>query len=193
MPKIGWAGEMNRRSRLSIDTEERWFALQVKTRHEKAVSLALEGKGVSVFLPQYRSRSQWSDRVKDIEKPLFPGYVFGRFDPRYRLPILTTPNVQSIVGNSKTPIAVPDEEIEAVRAIVESRLAFEPWPFLQVGQRVEITRGALSGLAGVLLQIKKSWRVVVSVHLIQRSVAVELDSDAVQAENAPQQYLAARS
>ncbi|MEO7648832.1 MAG: UpxY family transcription antiterminator [Bryobacteraceae bacterium] len=175
-----------------IESGESWFALQVKTRYEKAVGLALESKGIPVFFPQYRSRNQWSDRVKEIEKPLFPGYIFSRFDPRYRLPILTTPNVQLIVGNSKTSIAVTDEEIEAVKAIVRSRLAFEPWPLLQIGQRVEITRGALSGLAGVLIQIKKSWRVVVSVNLIQRSVAVEVDSEAVRLGSNPVKVLSAR-
>ncbi|MFN3322411.1 MAG: transcription termination/antitermination protein NusG [Bryobacteraceae bacterium] len=155
----------------------RWFALRVKARHEKNIAWVLRQKGYEEFLPLYHCERKWSDRMKQLELPLFPGYVFCRFDPRHRLPILTTPGVALIVGNGKTPEPVEDQEIEVLQAVVHSRLSAQPWPFLQVGQRVRIVRGALCGLEGLLVDFRKSLRLVVSVTLLQRSVAVEVDQE----------------
>jgi len=152
-----------------------WFALTIKRNWEKHVAELLRGKGYECFLPQYRSRRRWSDRYKEIELPLFPGYVFCRFDPTRRLPILTTPGVVTVVGNGRVPIPVDDSEIAAVRRVVSADLQVQPWPYLHVGQRVAIEDGVLAGLEGILLDVKKSWRLVVSVDLLQRSVAVEVD------------------
>ncbi len=159
----------------SPKSELQWFALRVRAQHEKLVASSLHSKGYEDFLPLYRCRRRWSDRIKEIELPLFPGYVFCRFDVHRRLPILITPDVLLIVGAGKIPVPVDDDEIAALQSVVKSGLQAEPWPFLQVGQRVRIDRGALEGLEGILTEIKKPYRLVVSVTLLQRSVAVEID------------------
>src|SRR5713226_1928435 len=147
-----------------------WFALQVKSRYENSVATHLAGKGYEWFLPLQKSRRRWSDRIKEIEQPLFPGYVFCRFDPLARLPILITPGVIRIVGIGKTPIPIEDSEILSIQTIVKSGLPSQPWPFLQIGERVRIDSGPLEGLEGILLQSKANHRLVVSVTLLQRSV-----------------------
>jgi transcription antitermination factor NusG len=152
-----------------------WFALQVKPRHEKVAAQALERKGFEQFLPVYRARRRWSDRVKEVHLPLFPGYAFCRFDPLNRLPVLTIPNVVHVVGFGKTPAPVADVEIASLQAIVKSGLPALPWPFLKIGQFVRIDSGPLIGVTGLLLEIKNGHRLVVSVTLLQRSVAVEID------------------
>jgi transcription antitermination factor NusG len=108
---------------------------------------------------------------------LFPGYVFCRVHMHNRLPVLTTPGVVSIIGAGKEPLPVSEEEIEAVRTIVKSKLFASPWPFLRVGEEVEITRGPLTGVRGIFVKIKTNFRLVVSVTLLRRSVAVEIDGD----------------
>jgi transcription antitermination factor NusG len=152
-----------------------WFALQVRSRYEKNVAAFLDGKGYEWLLPTYRSRRRWSDRMKDVELPLFPGYLFCRFDPQDRLPILKTPGMISIVGTAKIPTAVSEAEIEALRTLVRSGLPRQPWPFLQVGQRVRIEHGSLFGLEGILLRHKGQDRLVLSISLLQRSTAVEIE------------------
>jgi transcription antitermination factor NusG len=159
---------------LSTHTDQ-WFALRIKPQREKIVASALRSKGYEEFLPLYRCRRRWSDRIKEMDLPLFPGYVFCRFDVHSRLPILVTPGVLLIVGVGKTPSPVDDSEIAALQSIVKSGLQAEPWPFLKIGQRVRIEHGSLEGVEGILVAIKKPYRLVVSVTLLQRSVAVEID------------------
>jgi len=161
---------------LNLGTSLLWFALQVRTRYEKNVASFLDGKGYEWFLPTYMSRRRWSDRTKELELPLFPGYLFCRFDPQERLPILKTPGMISIVGTAKTPTPVDASEIVALRTLVTSGVPRKPWPFLKVGQRVRIEQGALAGLEGILLKIKGTDRIILSVSLLQRSVAAEVDS-----------------
>lgn len=169
-------GSSNFNQAMSLDLGLPWFALQVRTRYERNVASFLEGKGYEWFLPTYISRRRWSDRVKQLELPLFPGYLFCRFNPEERLPILKTPGLISIVGTARTPTPVDASEIVALRTLVNSDLPRQPWPFLKVGQRVRIECGALAGLEGILLQIKGRDRIVLSVTLLQRSVAAEVDS-----------------
>ncbi|MGC9970670.1 MAG: transcription termination/antitermination NusG family protein [Bryobacteraceae bacterium] len=155
----------------------RWFALQVKSRHEAIAAAILENKGYDKFLPLCRSRRLWSDRIVHLDLPLFPGYVFCRFDPGDRsVPILTTPGVVRIVGIGGHAVPVDDAEIAAIQSIIKSGLAAEPWPYLQLGNIVRIQYGALSGLEGLLVEKKKRHRLVVSITILQRSVAVEIDS-----------------
>jgi transcription antitermination factor NusG len=154
-----------------------WFALTVKSNHERAAAGALEYKGLQSFLPLCRARRRWSDRFRELDVPLFAGYVFCRFQREERSRVLACPGVTSVVGFGRAPEAVPEEEIEAVRRMVASSLPVTPWPFLRVGERVRIEAGPLSGLEGILTQLKDSWRVVVSVELLQRSVAAEVDRD----------------
>jgi transcription antitermination factor NusG len=153
-----------------------WYALRVQTRTASLASKTLHAKGYEAFLPLYQSRRNWSDRIKQLELPLFPGYLFCRFDPFDRLvPVVTTPGVISIVGAGKTPIQIREEEIEAIKQVVRSGLAVQPWPYLPVGCRVYIERGPLAGLEGIVTSADKVDRLVISVSLLQRSVAVTID------------------
>jgi transcription antitermination factor NusG len=152
-----------------------WFALQTKSRSENFVATQLRGKGYEPFLPVYKSRRRWSDRFKELELPLFPGYMFCRFNPLDRLPILVTPGVLQIVGAGKSPTPVDDAEIATIQTCIQSGVPRQPWPFPQIGQRVRVEYGPLRGLEGVLLSIKGGHRLVLSVTLLQRSVAVQLD------------------
>ena len=161
------------------DASAQWYALTVKPRHEKAAAQNLRLKGLEDFSPVYRARRRWSDRIKELELQLFPGYVFCRFSYARRLDVLNTAGVTSIVGFGKTPAPVDDSEILSVRAIIESGYPALPWPYLRVGQRVRIQEGCLAGLAGTLVREKDVYRVVVNVELLQRSVAVEMDRFAV--------------
>src|SRR5580700_1215529 len=112
----------------SPQTINSWYAIRVRSKFERAVSVALEGKGYDQYLPLHRSRRTWSDRAKDLYLPLFPGYLFCRFDVQVRLPILTTLGVISIVGIGRVPVAVPDHEIDAIQAVIRSGLHLQPWP-----------------------------------------------------------------
>jgi transcription antitermination factor NusG len=152
-----------------------WYALRIQSRLGSLASTTLRGKGYQEFFPLYRSHRRWSDRTKELELPLFPGYSFCQFDVNDRLPILTTPGVIGIVGAGKTPVPVDEKEIEAVRAILRSGLAALPWPFLRVGSKVYLERGPLAGLEGMITNTDKVYRLIVSVNLLQRSVAVEID------------------
>jgi transcription antitermination factor NusG len=162
---------------ISSMENHRWFALCIRAQHEKKVAATLRSKGYEEFLPLYRCRRRWSDRFKELDLPLFPGYLFCRFDVNKRLPILVTPDVRLILGNGKTPIPVEDSEIEALKCIVQSGLQAEPWPYLEIGQKVRIERGSLEGVEGILLALKKPHRLVVAVTLLQRAVAVEISQD----------------
>jgi transcription antitermination factor NusG len=153
-----------------------WYAIRVRSKFEHVASAVLSGKGYEQFLPLYRSSRQWSDRSKTLDLPLFPGYLFCRFDAEDRLlPILTTPGVISIVGAGRIPVAIPDREIEAIQTIIASGLLPQPWPHLSVGSRVVIERGPLAGIEGITLDVNKRHRLIISVPLLQRSVAVEID------------------
>ncbi len=165
----------------TFDSQLPWFALQVNSRKENRIFAHLVGQGYECFLPKYKAVRQWSDRRKEIESPLFPGYLFCRFNPLQRLPILKTPGVMEIVGCNRKPIPIDEQEIQAIQRMMESSLARQPWPYLEVGERVRIQSGALRGLAGILVALKGNYRLVLSVTLLKRSVAVEIDAAAVQA------------
>ncbi len=152
-----------------------WFAVRVRPQHERTALRILDAKGYEGFLPSFRVKRRWSDRYKETEFPLFPGYLFCRFDPEFRMPVISTPGVVYIVSTGNVPAAVDDAEVEAVRRMVNSGLRIQGWPYLQAGQRVRIHCGPLHGLEGVLLEVKNETRLVVSVTLLQRSVAAEID------------------
>jgi transcription antitermination factor NusG len=137
--------------------------------------LLLENAGYECYLPTSKNTRQWSDRTKDVEVPLFPGYLFCRMNPHNRLPVLMTPGVLQIVGVGKTPIPVEEEEIAAIQRVGKSGLPTMPWPYLEVGHVVRIEEGPLRGLTGIVQKIKSGLKLVLSVSLLQRSVAVEID------------------
>ena len=157
------------------ENRDRWFALRVKSNCEKIVAALANTRGFEEFVPTYQSRRRWSDRTKVVDFPLFPGYVFCRLDPQRRLPLLTIPGVLHFVGIGKTPVPIEDAEIEAIRHAVRSGLSTEPWPFLETGNRVVLTEGPLAGLEGILAGTAKPDRLIVSVTLLKRSVAVAID------------------
>jgi transcription antitermination factor NusG len=152
-----------------------WYALQVRSRREAFVATHLEGQGFECFLPLYQSKRRWSDRVKEIEQPLFPGYLFCRLDLCNRGPLLMTPGVQQIVGVGRTPMPVEETEMESIRQVLSSGLPSLPWPYMHVGERVRVNYGSLVNLEGILVNFKGSNRVVLSVTLLQRSVALEIE------------------
>jgi transcription antitermination factor NusG len=154
-----------------------WFALRVRSHYEAAVKTHLEYRGFETFLPTYSSRRRWSDRVKDIEVPLFTGYLFCRLNPLNRLPVVSAPGVVHIVGIGRRPVPVAECEIAAIQAAIKSGLPRQPWPFMRLGERVRIERGPLSGVEGILLGFKGQQRLVLSVTLLQRSVAVQIEQD----------------
>jgi transcription antitermination factor NusG len=153
-----------------------WYALQVRSRKEQHVSSQIVSRGLECLLPTYKSIRKWSDRTKELEQPLFPGYLFCRFDFQERRPLITIPGVLQIVGNGRIAIPVSDDEIAALRLAVSSEMPKQPWPYLEIGQRVRVNYGTLSGLEGILVNVKGNHRVVVSVSLLQRSVAMEVES-----------------
>lgn len=154
---------------------ELWYAIHVRTRWERSTAIILGGKGYDAFLPTYKTKKRWSGRLKEISSPLFPGYVFCRFDVTKRLPILVTPGVINVVGRGRIPVPVEEHEMSAIQAIASSGLTAEPWPYLKVGQRVRIEDTALQGMEGILIGFRGSRRIVVSVSLLCRSVALEID------------------
>ena len=161
----------------SSDTVRQWFAIRVKSRCEKMVASIARNKGIEEFLPLYYSRRRRPDRFKTVELPLFPGYVFCRLDPQYRLPLLVSPGVLHFVGIGKLPAPIDDEEMSSIQCVLRSGSKVEPWPFLQVGQRVSVEYGPLAGVEGLLIEAHKQHRVVVSVMLLRRSVAAEIERD----------------
>ena len=147
----------------------------VRTSREKTANLLLENAGYECFLPISKDMRRWSDRMKEVEVPLFPGYLFCRMDPHNRLPVLMTPGVIQIVGVGKTPIPVREEEIAAIQRVGKSGLSTMPWPYMQVGHVARIEDGPLRGMSGIVIKIKSGLKLVLSVNLLQRSVAVEID------------------
>jgi len=158
----------------------KWYALRAKSRHENTVAAHLQARGYESFLPLYKSQRRWSDRFKEIELPLIPGYVFCRFNPLNRLPILSIPGVVHVVGTGRIPVAIDEAEIAALQKAVKSGLARQPWPFLEIGHKVRIEHGPLCGVEGILLGFRGHQRLVLSVTLLQRSVAVQVDEAWVQ-------------
>ena len=156
-----------------------WYALQVRMRYERVVAEYLTGLEYEWFLPVCKDRKRWSDRIKYVELPLFPGYLFCRFDAQNRLPILKTPGVVQIVGYNRQPVPVDEAEIAAIQTLVSSGLPNQPCSFVEIGDRVEIGSGPLRGLEGILIESRGRHKFVLSVSLLQRSVAVEIDAMSV--------------
>lgn len=156
-----------------------WYALQLRTRWESSTATMLSNKGFETFLPTYKISRRGRDKSFDVPAPLFPGYLFCRFNVFDRLPVLITPGVIAVVGNGRTPIPVENSELEAIRKMVSTGWSVEPCPYLEVGQLVRIEEGALRGVEGILTAFKGVQRIVVSISLLRRSVALEIDRSMV--------------
>ena len=152
-----------------------WFAIRVRSRAEQLAGTALSGRGYEVFVPTYLECRRYSSCVKKVDAALFPGYLFCRLDVNRRLPVLSTAGVEHIVSIAGVPQPIEDCEIAAIRTVVESKFATVPWPYLGAGNAVRIEFGPLAGIEGLVVSEKSRERLVLSVHLLQRSVAVEIE------------------
>lgn len=153
-----------------------WFAVYVRPRHEKNVLAILGSKGYEAFLPLYTRRAKYG---KKFDLPLFPGYLFCRFDSRATYPILTTAGVLSILGQGGRPQAVPVEDIRSVRTVVQSGLTPVSWPYVSPGEQICLDCGPLRGARGIVLDIRDKKWLVISIEILQRSVAVKLELDSL--------------
>jgi transcription antitermination factor NusG len=156
-----------------------WHALYTRHQHEKSVAQVLANKGHEVFLPLVCATHQWRDRAKQLSLPLFPCYVFIRGGFERRLQILSTPGIINVVGCAGDPATIPQAQIDSVRRMIESPLRVEPHPFLQCGDKVRVEAGPLRGIEGLLVRQKNVFRLVVSVEILGRAAAVEIDISCV--------------
>jgi transcription antitermination factor NusG len=163
-------------TRVDVEPSAPWHALYTRHQHEKTIADLLTKKGFEVFLPLYQATHRWKDRTKALSLPLFPSYVFVRGGLDRQLQIITTPGVYMILAVAGRAAVIPEEEISAVQRMVASALPVEPYPFLKCGDRVRVTSGALEGIEGILVRKKNSVRLVLSVELLMKSVAVEVDA-----------------
>lgn len=155
--------------------ESPWFALVVRSRWEKCAATSLASKGYSCLLPVCKERRRWSDRWKELEMPLFPGYLFCRFNTYERCGVLSVPGVLSIVGIGRIPAPVDPQEMAAVELVGRIGYPALPWSFVEIGETVRLDRGPLQGLTGIVLQCKSESKLILSVTLLKRSIAVEID------------------
>ena len=152
-----------------------WYALRTRSRHEKVVRDQLLHQGIEPLLPTVKRLNQWKDRKKEVEVPLFLGYCFVRFTSDQKLSVLKTTGVVDIVGGGQRPEPIPDEEISAIQMLMTSVLRYDPHPYLQEGMKVEVIRGPLQGVHGILLRKDKRHRLILGVRLIQQAAAVEIN------------------
>ena len=158
------------------DSKPGWYAIYTRHHHEKTVSRLLSNKGFEIFLPSLTVTRCWKDRTKELSLPLFPCYVFLWGTLMRRVEIVTTPGFHSFVGFGDQPVTIPQEEIEAVRQALTSGSRVESYPYLQYGDKVRINSGPLEGIEGILVRKKNTFRLVLSVELLEKSVAVEVDA-----------------
>ena len=157
-------------------SDPQWVAVYTVARHEKAVARQLEERRIETFLPLYRSLHRWKDRRKEVELALFPSYVFVRIAARNKLPVLQVPGVVSIVTFNGEMAALPEQDINALRNGLDHQVCAEPCPYLKVGKRVRVVRGPMAGAEGILSRKKDKYRFVISVDVLMRSVALEVDA-----------------
>jgi len=161
---------------ISVGSHATWYAVHTRHQHEKTVALALASKGFEVFLPLYAAPHRWKDRTKVVSLPLFPGYAFFKGDPSRRLQVLTTPGIHSIVSYAGQLAAIPANEIEDLRRVIESGAPAEPHPFLTRGDRVRVKGGPFAGVEGILVRKRNLYRLVLSIEMLGKAAAVEVDA-----------------
>jgi transcription antitermination factor NusG len=160
--------------------ENDWYALHTRYQHEKSVADLLAMKGFQTFLPTYRTTRQWKDRKKQLSLPLFPGYLFVEDAADRKLQVVNTPGVCSIISVAGVPAVIASDEIASIRRAVESVYAVEPHPFLNDGDTVRVMSGPLSGIEGILARKKDTYRLVISIQMLGRSAAVEIDASEIE-------------
>jgi transcription antitermination factor NusG len=164
-----------------------WFAVHTRHQHEGMVARYLASKGIEVFLPQYTAVRQWSDRIKKLSLPLFPCYLFLRAGSDHGHSARSTPGVLGLVGFAGVPAVISHTEIEAIRRTIARGAEIEPYPFLKFGDWVRVKSGPLEGIEGILVRNKSHYRLVLSVELVQKSAAVEVDAWMVERVRRPPQ------
>ena len=157
-------------------SDRQWYVAQTRSRHEKLVSRQAADRGIECFLPLYRSIRQWKDRRKQVDLPLFPGYVFAKLTSQERRAVLEVPGIVRFVSCGANPATLPEDEMEALRNGLAQRTFAQPHPYLQVGCKVRVVRGPFAGAQGLLLRKKNRITVVISIDLIMRSIAVHVDA-----------------
>jgi transcription antitermination factor NusG len=173
--QIDQTNQMNQTNQTNQTNNSHWYALRTKSRHEKVVRDQLDRQGIEQLLPTVRRLSQWKDRKKEIDVPLFSGYCFVRFGKGTKPSVQKVAGVVEIVGSGGRPEPIPDGEIENLKTLMSSVLPYDPHPYLHEGMVVEVVRGPLRGVRGVLLRKEKRHRLVVGIRLIQQAAAVEID------------------
>jgi transcription antitermination factor NusG len=153
----------------------RWYALHTRANHEKCLAEQFTQLSVEHYLPLYESVRRWKDRRKTLQLPLFPGYILVRIDLRDRLRVLQAPGAARLVGFNGTPLPLQDSEIDGLRQKLTGQVRVEPHPYLQIGRRVRVKCGTLAGLEGILIRKKQKYRIVLSIEMLQRSIAAEVD------------------
>ena len=164
----------------SLESNAQWSAVHTRHQHEKIAATILAIKGFETFLPTYNVIRQWKDRKKRISLPLFPGYLFVADVCERRPQVLSTPGVCAILSTEGAPAIIPSYEIEAIRRTVSSRYDIEPHPFMKQGDRVRVHSGPLAGVEGFLVRKKDAFRLVVSVEILGRAAAVEINSSSAE-------------
>ena len=154
--------------------EFQWYAVKVRTGAEIRIASHLTHKKIEIFTPTCIEPRRYSDRIKNVEVALFPGYVFARFDPDLRVPLITTPGVDSIVSTAGVPTPIDRSEMEAILRAINGGLPAEPWPYLKTGDKVRINFGSFIGLEGILINARGKDRLILSVNMLQRSISVEI-------------------
>lgn len=171
--------------------EAGWYVAYTSARHEKAVARQLEARKVNTFLPLYQAVRSWNGRRAEVQVPLFPAYVFLQVSPQERMRVLQVPGVVHLVGVRGRPTLIPDSEVEALRQFCSHARAL-PHPFLAIGRRARVRSGPLEGLEGLVVRRKGSLRFVLSITLIERSVAVEMDAADLEAASDARQTAAGK-
>lgn len=160
--------------------ETHWYALYTRSRHEKSLQEMLEKKGIETFLPLRRVTRHWSDRVKQINEPIFTGYLFVHTPLKNRLEVLQTPGSVRLVGFNSFPLPVPEKELESIRRFIEEEISIDPYPYLAEGDRVYIRSGPLKGVEGFIARKDRHTRLVISLNLLLQSISVKVDEALVE-------------
>ena len=170
----------NAKSGKLVRCDESWYALYTRHQHERSVAAHLESRGFSTLCPTYKEIRQWRDRKKEITLPVFPCYVFIQGGLERQISLLSTPGVHSIVCTGKSPAAIADDEISAIRCAMDHSVAMEPAPFIREGERVRVLFGPLRGVEGILQKRKDAMRLLISVEILGRSASVEIQSHEIE-------------
>lgn len=163
-----------------ISIQSPWYVIYTIVRHEKSVNAALLEKSIKTFLPIKKVVNRWKDRSKEVDVPLFPGYLFVKVSLENRLKILNTKGVIRILGVNGFPTPVSNEQIESIKSILNTKLSYDPCPYLTEGKRVVVVRGPLKGASGKIIERRGEYRLILSVDIIKRSVSIEVDIDDIE-------------